>query len=54
MKPIVVIFNNKIYEFSNINNAETFAAVWDGTIYRREDWYQEKCKQVDMLIDMDT
>ena len=51
-KPIVVIIKYLPIRksFDNLPLAEKYAEKWGGTIYRREDWYQEKCKQVDELI----
>ena len=52
MKPIIVIVNKRIHEFSDIENAEAVALTIGGDTYRLEHYYQEKCKQVDMLIEM--
>ncbi len=53
-KPIVVIIKYLPIRksFDNLPPAEKYAEKWKWpcTIYRREDWYQEKCKQVDELI----
>ncbi len=50
-KPIVVINEYPPVEyFDDIHLAEKHKEQWGGQIYRRDDWYQAKCEQVDELI----
>lgn len=51
MKPIIVIANKEIYEFSDIDEAKAAARILSGTVYRRDDFYQYLQMWLKILIE---